>query len=47
MARLHRLAGRGQEAREAAQKAQDIFEKLAAQGDLEQAEEILDSLAEK
>jgi|GEM_PF-948215 len=45
-ARLHRLAGRPQEARDTAGKARDIFHKLIAQGDLEQAEEILNSLPE-
>ena len=44
LARLHQLAGRPQEAGEAARKARDIFRGLDAQGDLEQAEKILSSL---
>jgi tetratricopeptide (TPR) repeat protein len=44
MARLHRLAGRTQEARDHARKAREIFQTLTAQGDLAQAEEILSSL---
>ncbi|MCK4272437.1 hypothetical protein KAX22_07285, partial [bacterium] len=47
ISRLHREAGSGPQAREAAGKARDIFRKLEAQGDLRQAEEILDSLEGK
>ena len=47
ISRLHREAGRVPRAREAAGKARDIFQKLEAQGDLRQAEEILDSLQGK
>ena len=47
LARLHRLAERPQEARESAGKARDMFRGIDAQGDLKQAEEILDSLSEE
>jgi tetratricopeptide (TPR) repeat protein/predicted Ser/Thr protein kinase len=46
-ARLHRLAGRPDEAREPTLRARDIFRELDAQGDLEQAEQILASLSEE
>jgi tetratricopeptide (TPR) repeat protein/predicted Ser/Thr protein kinase len=45
MARLHQVAKHRDEARESALKARDIFQKLDAQGDLRQAEEILESLS--
>jgi predicted ATPase/predicted Ser/Thr protein kinase len=46
IALLHRQAGRISPAREAAEESQAIFERLEAQGDLNQAREILVSLSE-
>jgi tetratricopeptide (TPR) repeat protein/predicted Ser/Thr protein kinase len=44
LSRLHQRAGRLEAAREAAEESRKIFKKLGAQGDLNQAEEILGSL---